>query len=157
MERSKELEQFRHWLKKSCKTHKMIMIVTVVTILLHIATFAIVLIGDNPVNYVLRIGIIIPSVMMIIHVNMYLKKEKRALQDNEALQELFIKQTDEREQHVVELSSRFAYMAIVAGLFIAISIAALFQNTVAFCTLFGVFIFVLLVFSGTKWYFQKRI
>ncbi len=157
MERSKELEQFKSWLKKSCKTHKMIMIVTVVTILLHIATFAIVLIGDNPVNYVLRIGIIIPSIMMIIHVNMYLKKEKRVLQDNEALQELFIKQTDEREQHVVQLSSHIAYMAIVGGLFIAISIVALFQNTVAFCTLFGVLIFVLLVFFGTKRYFQKRI
>lgn len=86
----------------------------------------------------------------------FLVRNVRAIKSEDALRKLHIEETDERTGQIIQNAATLGISIVLFGLALATAVAGFF-NMIAFLTLLGTLLFMLILFFSLWGYYAKRI
>ena len=86
---------------------------------------------------------------------MHIKRNKKALNDEKLLKELYIRNTDERSNQIFKEAGKTSFIITIGGLAVATILSGYFSYVVS-CTLSCCMGFIMLVYLGVTLYYRKK-
>ena len=147
------MEEFRKKLQKDNMTYHIFIIVSVLCIAGIIVFFAVH--GRTGAASAPQSGFGGFFAAMIFVSIMCIRRNKKALNDEKLLKDLYIRNTDERNNQIFKEAAKTSFLITIAGLSIA-TLLSDYYNHVVSATLSCCMGFIMLVYLGVTLYYRKK-
>lgn len=146
------MEEFRKKIQKNNRTYRLFIVISILCIIGIIAFRIINRIADesSPLS-----GLTSYFVATIVVSLIQISRNKKALNDEKLLKDLYIRNTDERNNQIFKEAGKTSFLITIAGLAIATFLTDFFNNTVS-CTISACMGFTMLVYLGVTLYYRKK-
>ncbi len=147
------MEEFRKKIQKNNRTYRLFIVISILSII-GIIAFRIIY-GRTKEGSGPQSGITGFFAAMIAVSLMHIKRNKKALNDEKLLKELYIRNTDERSNQIFKEAGKTSFIITIGGLAVATILSGYFSYVVS-CTLSACMGFTMLVYLGVTLYYRKK-
>lgn len=147
------MEEFRKKLQKNNRIYRLYIVVSILCIVGIIAFH--IINGRTEQGSGPQSGIIGFFAAMIVVSFIFIKRNKKALNDEKLLKDLYIRNTDERNNQIFKEAGKTSFLITIAGLSIA-TLLLDYYNHVVSATLSCCMGFIMLVYLGVTLYYRKK-
>ena len=147
------MEEFRKKLQKNNRIYRLYIVVSILCIVGIIAFH--IINGRTEQGSGPQSGIIGFFAAMIVVSFIFIKRNKKALNDEKLLKDLYIRNTDERNNQIFKEAGKTSFLITIATLSVATLVTDCFNHIVS-CTLSCCMGFIMLVYLAVMLYYRKK-
>lgn len=147
------MEEFRKKLQKNNRIYRLYIVVSILCIVGIIAFH--IINGRTEQGSGPQSGIIGFFAAMIVVSFIFIKRNKKALNDEKLLKDLYIRNTDERNNQIFKEAAKTSFLITIAGLSAAALLSDYYSHIVS-ATLSCCMGFIMLVYLGVTLYYRKK-